>query len=325
MREGIRAGGQSAAFGAELCLYRQEGLSTTMRLAPFSLLVCAIFAGTATVRSFSQTPGVPVGQGHYTIVQANDGKTVGSADCTVGSLAAGYQIDSRGELKLAKFSYTFANSNRVDERLNVVRDQLTGTVNGTAVTFNLESDATGRQFNVNITAAGKNTTNTLDRHQHTVLLPDLDPAAYVEMAHFALERPATSWIVIPKQEGLLVPSDYEGRADAHGTLQGQSVLVHHTSVIVSAQNGITVEIYYTNDGSLLEADLPEQNFYVIHDGFKLENRPQYAPPRGSGGPPPQGAAPQGQSPQSPLPSLPGAPEYTVPPGQTAPQVQPQQF
>ena len=273
---------------------------------------------------------MPVGQGHYTIVQANDGKAVGTADCTVGSLEAGYQIDSRGDLKLAKFSYSFSNSNRLDARLNVVRDQLTGTVNGAAVTFNLVSDATGRQFDVNITAAGKSTTNTVDRHQHTVLLPDLDPAAYVEMAHFALEHPATSWIVIPKQEGLLVPSDYEGRADAHGTLQGQNVLVHHTSLIVSAQNGITVEIYYTNDGSLLEADLPEQNFYVIHDGFKLENRPQYAPPRGSGGPPPQGTAPQGgapqgQTPQRPLPNLPGAPEYTVPQGQTAPQVQPQQF
>src|SRR5580700_10247361 len=143
-----------------------------MRFSTFALFASAALAASASVPAFARaqaqmpaqtsapTPGVPVGAAHYSIVQASDGKTVGTADCTVGSLAAGYQIDSHGEIKLAKFSYTFTNSNRVDERLNVVRDQLTGTVNGTAVTFNLESDATGRQFNVNITAAGKNTTNT---------------------------------------------------------------------------------------------------------------------------------------------------------------------
>jgi len=82
-----------------------------------------------------------------------------------------------------------------------------------------------------------------------------------------------------------------------------------------------VEIYYTNDGTLLEADLPEQNFYVIHDGFRLENRPHYAPPQGSGGPPPdagQQQQPQGQAAQQP-------PQYTVPQGSTQPQVQPQRF
>jgi hypothetical protein len=61
--------------------------------------------------------------------------------------------------------------------------------------------------------------------------------------------------------------------------------VHHTSVIVSEQNGITIELYYTSDGRLLEADLPEQNFYVIQDGFRLQNRPHYTPPRGSAPPP----------------------------------------
>jgi hypothetical protein len=291
-----------------------------MRLQALSLFASFVAGGMATAPALAQAPGVPVGQNHYTIVQASDGKTVGGADCTVGSLASGYQIDSRGDLKLAKFSYSFTNSNRLDGQLNIVHDQLEGTVNGSQVTFSLGSDSTGRSFTIGISANGKNTTNTFDRHQRTVLLPDLDPAAYVEMAHIALGHPPTAWIVIPKENGLLVPANYEPQPDAHGTLQGQAVLVHHTTVVVSAQNGIAVEMYYTNDGTLLEADLPEQNFYVIHDGFKLENRPHYAPPQGTGAPPPGATQqPQGQGAQ------PNPPQYSVPQGTAQPQIQPQIF
>jgi hypothetical protein len=299
-----------------------------MRFHTFTLFLSAALAASASVSSFAQTPGVPVGAGHYAIVQANDGKTVGSADCTVGSLSAGYQIDSKGDLKVGKFAYSFSNSNRLDDHLNVVREQLSGTVNGTEVTFSLGSDATGRQFLVNIAASGKNTTNNFDRHQHTVLLPDLDPAAYVEMAHFALDHPTTTWVVIPKEQGLLVPADYRAEADTHGTLQGQAVLVHHTSVAVSEQNAITVELYYTNDGSLLEADLPEQNFNIIHDGFKLDTRPHYTPPRGSAPPqqqPGQSPAPGAQPGQQPAPQPGQPPQYSVPQGTPQPQIQPQSF
>jgi len=288
-----------------------------MRLPLFSLVALLISAP-----AFTQTPGVPVGSSKYTIVQANDGKTVGSAGCTVGSLANGYEIDSRGELKLPKFDYSFSNQNRLDGELDIVRDQLSGTVNGTQVTFGLASDTTGRQFGVTIEASGKTTTNTFDRHRNTVLMPDLDPAAYIEMAHFALAHPLTAWIVIPKQNGLLVPGDYEPKPDAHGTLQGQAILVHHTSVIVSALNGISAEIYFTNDGSLLEADLPEQNFYVIHDGFKLDYRPAYQPPRGSEAPPQ--SEPGTQQPYAnPQPQNQQPPQYSVPQGSPQPQIQPQ--
>ncbi|HEY1807164.1 MAG TPA: hypothetical protein VGG42_01320, partial [Acidobacteriaceae bacterium] len=224
--------------------------------------------------------------------------TVGSAEASIATLPGGYQITSHGDLKMAKFTYSFSNSNRLDSQLNIVRDQLTGTVNGAEVAFNLASDATGRQFQVSINASGKTTTNTVDRHQHLALLPDLDPAAYIEMAHFALENPSTPWIVIPKQNGLLVPAQYNAQTDVSGTFQGRSTTVRHTSVIVSEENGITVELYYTSDGRLLEADLPEQNFYVIGDGFQLQNRPRYTPPRGAA-PPPDAQQPEESEPPQP--------------------------
>lgn len=259
-----------------------------MRLTLFSAVAPLVVAGAV----FAQTPAVPAGLSHYTIVQANDGKTVGTADCTVSSIPGGYQFTSHGELKMPKFTYSFSNENRMDSQLNIVRDQLSGTVKGSEVTFFLSSDSTGRQFQVSIVAQGKTTTNTFDRHQHLALLPDLDPAGYVAMAHFALEHPPTAWVVIPKQNGLLVPALYTPDADAQGTLNGRAVTVHHVSVTVSDENGFTVEIYSTSDGTVMETDLPEQNFYVIRDGFKLQSRPQYKPPRGQAPPPPSSG--QGQ-------------------------------
>jgi hypothetical protein len=281
-----------------------------MRLTLFSAVAPFVLTGAL----FAQAPSVPAGQSHFTLVEANDGKTVGSADCSVTPAASGYQIDSHGDLKMPKFTYTFTNSNRLDSGLNIVHDQLTGTVNGAQVTFTLGSDPSGRQFQVSINAKGQTTSNTFDRHQHTALLPDLDPAAYTAMVHFAIEHPATTWIVIPKQNGLLVPAEYTAKSDVHATFHGQPIDAHHTSVIVSEQNGISVELYYTSEGALLEADLPEQNFYVVRDDFKLQNRPKYTPPQGTAPPPPNQGQPQGPG-QTP-------PQYSAPPG-GPPQVQPQ--
>lgn len=245
-------------------------------------------AAALTVPALAQVPALPAGSAQFHLVQADNGKTVGSAACSVTSSSNGYQIDSSGQMHLAKFNYRFNNNDHLDQALNIVRDELTGTVNGDQVTFTLASDSTGRTFNVSIDAKGKTTTNSFDRHQHTVLLADLDPAAYLEMAHFALEQPPTAWIVLPKQNGVLVPADYQPQPDANGLLHGQPITAHHTSVLVSSENGISVEVYYTSEGQLLEADLPEQNFYVIRDGFVLKNRPRYTPPKGSAPPPDQG-------------------------------------
>lgn len=251
-----------------------------------------VFLAAASV--LAQAPALSPGSGHFRLIQASNGKMAGTADYTVATIPSGYQIDSSGHIAVAKLTYSFTNSNRLDHYLNIVRDNLTGTVNGKPVTFTMKSDPSGRQFDISVAAAGKTTTNTLTRHQFLVLLPDLDPAAYVEMAHDALAQPATPWVVIPKQNGILVPADYQQDADASGFFHGHPVTLHHTSVLVNAQNGISVEIYYNSEGELFEADLPEQNFYVIRDGFVLKNRPEYKPPQGSGPPPPPESSGQGQ-------------------------------
>lgn len=271
----------------------EEGSSVTMR----STLLLSLVAALAAVPALAQAPPLPAGSAQFHLIQANNGKSVGSAACSVAADRNGYQVDSSGQLQLSKFSYRFNSNNHLDQELDIVRDEVTGTVNGDQAVFTLASDPTGRTFNISINAKGKTTTNSFDRHQHTTVLPDLDPAAYLEMAHFALEHPPTAWIVIPKQNGVLVPADYQPQSDATGVFHGQPITVHHTSVLVSSENGISVEIYYTSQGDLLEADLPEQNFYVIRDGFVLKSRPQYKPPKGSPPPQQQQGYPQSDYPQ----------------------------
>jgi hypothetical protein len=183
-------------------------------------------------------------------------------------------------------------------------------VNGSPVTFTVHADPSGRDFQIDVNAKGKDTQNTVDRHQHLALLPDLDAAGYMLLTRIGMENPQISWVLIPKENGLLVPSVYTRDANVRGRIDGREIDVLHTTVAVSAQNAINVELFYTQEGRLLETDLPEQNFFVVRDGFKLINRPKFAPPRSpdANAPPPQ---------QN------GTPQYSAPEGAPPPQVQQQ--
>lgn len=248
------------------------------------------------------------GSSHYSVQQGD--KTVGSSEYTVTPTAAGYTISSHGDLHLSKLSYSFTNSQNLDHMLNLVSDQITGTVNGSPVTFSARADSSGRSFQIDVNAKNNDTQNTVDRHQHLALVPDLDAAGYMLLARIGMANPQISWVLIPKENGLLVPSVYTRDANVRGRLDGRDVDVLHMTVTVSAQNAINMELFYSQEGRLLEADLPEQNFFVVRDGFKLINRPKFAPPRSpdANAPPPQ---------QN------GAPQYSAPQGAPPPQVQQQ--
>jgi hypothetical protein len=273
-----------------------------MRLSNFSFLLALLLpAGMVHAQAT-----LSAGTSHYTILQGE--KNVGSSEMTVTPTGPGYTITSRGDLHMSKFNYTFSNTQNLDHMLNLVSDQIQGTVNGSPVTFTANADPSGREFHITVNAKGQQTQNTIDRHRHLALLPDLDASGYSLLTQIGLENPQISWILVPKQDGLLVPSVYKRDANVRGRLDGHDVDVEHMTVTVSAQNAVNVELFYSPEGRLLEADLPEQNFYVVRDGFKLINRPKFAPPRS-----PQGNAPQ----QS------GPPQYSTPQGAPPPQMQQQ--
>ena len=238
----------------------------------FALIL--VFSVSSSV-SYSQ-PALPPGSAHYQIYQQN--KAVGVGDYSVQATGNGYSIASHGKLNLTKFSYSFTHTQILDGSLNLVRDELSGTVNGSAVTFAVAADSTGRQFQISVSANGKQTQNTLDRHQHLVLLPDLDPAAYLLLSRVAMENPPTSWILIPKEDGILVPSSIAPGTSVRGRLNGSETDVQHATISVSSENSISIELFYTSDGQVLEADLPQQNFSVVRDGFKLLDDPKPSGP-----------------------------------------------
>jgi hypothetical protein len=254
------------------------------------------------VANQAQEVQLSAGSAHFVIYQGD--KNIGTSDATIQPTPVGYTVTSQGKMSLSKFSYSFANTQHLDKSLNLVSDQISGMVNGSPVTFTAHTDSTGRQFQIKISAQGKDSQNTVDRHQHLVLLPDLDAAAYTLLVRIAQQNPPTSWILIPKEQGILVPSKFTPGSSVRGRLNGNQIDVLHTTVTVGEQNPISVELFYGRDGGLLEADLPEQNFFVVHDGFKLIDRPQSTPPRGIA-PPPQAAQQQQQQPG-------GAPQYPAP-------------
>jgi hypothetical protein len=246
------------------------------------LFLCA--AALLTSATFAQTTLTP-GTVNYTIEQS--GKKLGTASYTIQNAPNKYLITSTGKVTDNKFTYAFSNTQKLDTSLNLITDQLSGVVSGKAVSFNATSDPTGRQFKLNISANGTQQTNAVDRNQNTALLTDLDPAGYMLLAQIAMRNPSHSWALIPKENGFLVPVTFSPQPDQRGRWNGQSVPVKYMSAAVSSQNAITVELFYSPDGQLLEADLPQQNFYVIRDGFKLNSRPKPpAPPHGQA-PPPQ--------------------------------------
>ena len=252
------------------------------------------------------TQNLTAGSANYSVYQGD--KVVGSADYDIQPVSTGYTVTSHGKLKLTKFSYSFTNTQHLDGSRNLVSDQLTGTVNGSAVTFTVTSDPTGRQFQISINANGKQTQNTVDRHQHLVLLPDLDPAAYMLLTRVVMDNPPSSWILIPKQDGILVPSTITRGTSVHGRLNGSLMDVQYATVSMNSENPINVDLFYTSDGSVLEADLAQQNFFVVRDGFKLVDRPK---PSAPANPPPSSQQPPQQS--SPQPNG-TAPQYPPPQG-----------
>jgi len=242
-----------------------------MKRLKLFLCAAALITFTVTSTTFAQTDLTP-GTVNYSIEQ--NGKKLGSASYTIESQPNKFLVTSTGKMSDGKFTYAFSNTQKVDRSLNLITDQLSGVVNGKAVSFSASSDPTGRQFKLDISADGTRQNNAVDRNQNAVLLTDLDPAAYLLLARVAMRTPSHSWALIPKENGFLVPVTFTPQPDTQGHLNGQAIPVKYTSAAIGGQNAITIQLFYSPDGQLLEADLPQQNFYVIREGFKLTNRPK---------------------------------------------------
>ncbi len=233
----------------------------------------------------------------FTVTQ--NGKALGEVRYSFAPSGAAQVWTSSGSMKLGAFAYSFQNAATVDAQGNLVRDALTGSVeggkaSGKDIHFDTASDASGRHFTIEVSANGTRTGNTVDRHRNLVLVPDLDPAAYTLMARVALAQPKTAWVLIPKENGILVPAEYTRAAALTGVLNGRQTPVEHTVVALGGENALVIELFHTADGALMEADLNAQNLRVERKGWILKNHPAPAPP-------PKGDAPEAPPQAQPQP------------------------
>lgn len=224
----------------------------------FRLLLFALFL---SLPACLMAQNIPMGSSSYTLNL--NGKSCGKISSSITATENGYSLKTAARLQIGSTPFAFSRSGSVDKQLNPQEEILNGSVNGSAVVFGL--DASGGKYNIRISANGKQYSNTLASHPHTVFLPDFDPAA----AQLIVTETATYqniWVLIPKKTGLLDSVQVVKHSPGKGTLDGKAISVQHFTVTIS---GLSSDIFATTTGLFLQQETPEQGFALIRDGFVL--------------------------------------------------------
>lgn len=245
--------------------------------------VCLVAAFSASAL-FAQTV-LPGDSGHFVINEGNH--PVGRSDFSIQPIRQGsistpavYAVTSHGSVSLEKTKYSFSASGSLDRDLGLIQESLNGVVNGSAVTFAVQTQ--GGNLAISISADGRSYRNSLNRPASMVLFPDFDLSSYEILLNTVARHPgAPISALIPKQTGILSTATLAPQSDVEATLNGDKLTVHHTSLTIGS---VTSELYYSPANRILEVDIPSQAFAIVHDNFKLQPPP----------PPPPNASPGGQ-------------------------------
>jgi hypothetical protein len=197
------------------------------------------------------------------------GHAVGSAEYSFARSSAGIDSSSTVKVDMKGLEYALSKTERLDPAWQIVHEQLSATVNGSAVNVTGKPDTT--QFLLNISANGRSTTTRLAGHNGAVFLPDFDPGGLQTLVKLAVARNNRDlWAILPKQAGAVEPVQLATYPDEHGTLDGKPVIAHHLLATIA---GSETDLFVGPDNQLLQAELPQQGFSLVHKGFVL------APPR----------------------------------------------
>jgi hypothetical protein len=174
-------------------------------------------------------------------------------------------------------NYALSKTERLSAANRLRHVQLSATVNGSAVSVIAAPDAA--QILLNISANGRASTTRLAPHEAAVFLPDFDPGAFETLLALAVARNNRDlWAIIPKQAGAIEPIQLATYADERGTLDSKPVVVHH---LVATIAGAKTDLFSGPKNQLLQAELPQQGFALVRNGFVL------TPPAKPGAPPAQ--------------------------------------
>jgi hypothetical protein len=222
------------------------------------------------------------GSAHYVINY--QGKAAGGADYSISAAPDGYSIAARGNAKIGTIDLAFSKNEELDSKLEILSESLNGTVNGQAIFVSVKPD--GAKFDVATSANGQRLSNAIDHHPHTIFAPNFDPSAVLLFLRHA-GYSADLWGLIPQQSGLLVTAKVTSQKDEKGTLKGAPIVVRHSTLVMA---NVTSELFSTEDGRLLQQEVPTQGFSMVRDGFIL-TPPKSAAPQPAPSPMPSSDAP----------------------------------
>jgi hypothetical protein len=259
---------------------------------------------------FAAPTAVCAQSGSFTIAQ--NGKQVGTATVTFAANANGYDTTSVVKVSMQGLNYSLSKTEELTSGNALRHVQLNAAVNNAAVT--LSAAPSGGQILLDVSANGRTMSSKLEGHPAAVFLPDFDPGALDTLLALAVSHNNRGlWAILPKksgtQNGSTVPIQLATYADEKGTLNGKAITVHHLEATIA---GSKSELFSGPGNQLLQAELPQQAFAVVRNGFVL------TPPTKAGAPPqrPQASA---AAPGQPAPAQ-QAPAAQAPP-QAAPTVQ----
>jgi hypothetical protein len=218
-----------------------------------------------------------------TFTVSQHGTKVGTASFDFAPSADGFRSSSLVRVKMQGLDYALSKSEELSTTRSLHHVQLSGTVNNSAV--NVAAKPDGSQFLINISANGRSTTTRLDEHSRTVFLADFDPGAFETLLALAAKSNNRDiWVIVPKQAGSIEAVQLATYADEQGTLNDKPIAVHH---LVATIGGARTDLFSGPDDQLLQAELPQEGFALVRNGFVLK------PPSKPGAPPPAPSASQG--------------------------------
>jgi hypothetical protein len=172
--------------------------------------------------------------------------------------------------------YAFSKTEELSAFRALVHDQLSATINGSAV--NVVAKPDGVQLLMNISANGRSNTTRLVAHDGAIFLPDFDAGALETLLAVAEKKNNRDlWAIIPKQAGSVEAVRLATYPDEQGTLDGIPITVHH---LVATVAGSDTDLFSGPEDQLLQAELPQDGFALVRDGFVLK------PPTKAPAPPP---------------------------------------
>jgi len=208
-------------------------------------------------------------------IVSQHGQPVGTASFRFTAAPGGYESTSLVRVAMQGLDYSLSKTEQLSSANRLRHVQLSGTVNGSAVTVNGTRDSA--QYLLNISANGRASTTRLPMHAAAVFLPDFDPGALETLLALGVSQNNRDvWAIVPKQAGSIEPVTLATYADEQGMLDGKPIAVHHLVATIAGSN---TDLFSGPQNQLLQAELAQQGFALVRKGFVLTPpRRPLAPP-----------------------------------------------